>query len=200
MSRPWVKALNSNLTSNMGQTVPEPNLEIHFRFLLSWLKSPKSSSSLTTKQLPEIEGFTAETIDWLHREGFVSKVSRRRGLFVSPGRKREKVLTAQEVKRAEKALKNRSRLKPSTIRFYESILGRSCASDAYKITLNSLPIMLESIYGVPDRVTATEFAILHDLPTTVIKAWFRDLIETDKAEVIVVRGRRLLIPRRRPRH
>lgn len=178
----------------MGQEVPQSTANIHLCFLISWLSATKSLKGWAVDKLSAIEGYSSESIQWLEKKGYVKRDSRGRGITSHTGPRRSRTYTQEEKDRAIKGLSRGKNLKPSTARFYRSILSEPTQRDVFRINLNCLTYVFESMYGIPNRVTATEFAQTHSLPSAQVKAWFRDLIEADRAEIIVIRGKRVLIP------
>lgn len=172
----------------MGQcsTLSETSLTL----LLSWVRSAVRST-LTASQIDAMAGYTPRALSWLIENEFVLQLNRGIGPLAKPGPARRRAFSQLEIDRAHRAML-KGNLKPSTMRFYQSVLGIRQPSEYYKINLIALPVLFESLFGLPNMVTATEYASRHELPPPEVKAWFRDLIATDRAEIVTIRGRRLL--------
>jgi hypothetical protein len=161
--------------------------------LLEWVRSPLADSTLNANQIGKFNGYTPCALNWLVENEYVVRFHRGGGMF-RPGPRRTKVATYPELIRARLGLKNPN-LKPGTIRYYNSVLGIRQPEYLFRVNAKGLPAMFEGIFGLPHRVNATTFAKTHQLPTVRVKEWFRDLVKSDRASIIVVRGKRLIVCR-----
>ncbi|MCP9851021.1 hypothetical protein [Cyanobium sp. Morenito 9A2] len=112
------------------------------------------------------------------------------------GRKRTKSYSDQEIRRAETYF-DRSFLygyeDRGTVKRYRSVLGEERPRHTYvQVNVEKLYHLLEAKYGLPEGITATEFARLNNLPTSVVKQWARQLMEDKRLVLKMVRGRRIL--------
>jgi len=161
--------------------------------LLEWVRSPLANSTLNTNQIGKLKGYTPDALSWLVENEFVVRLHRGEGVF-RPGPRRTKIATYPELIRAKVAL-GKPNLKPSTIRYYNSVLGIRQPEDLFRVNAKGLPIMFENVFGLPNRVNATEFACTYGLPTAKVKEWFRDLVGSGRASTVAVRGKRVIICR-----
>jgi hypothetical protein len=161
--------------------------------LLEWVRSPLADSTLNINQIGKLKGYTPSALNWLVENEYVVKFHRGGGMF-RPGPRRTKMATYPELIRARLGLK-KPNLKPSTIRYYNSVLGIRYPEDLFKVNAKGLPAMFEGIFGLPNRVNATEFACTYSLPTAKVKEWFRDLVKSGRASIIAVRGKRMIVCR-----
>ena len=181
----------------MGQDSPkikEVSL-VPLVLLLEWARSPLVCSPVNINQVSKFKEYTPESLGWLVENEFVTRFYRGVGVTKGPGPRRTKIPTQAEIRRAKLAIGNPS-LKPSTNRFYKSVLGYGQSKELYKINPKGLPSMFEALFGLPNRVNATDFACTHGLPTVEVKKWFRNLIDSERASTIAVRGKRMIVPRR----
>jgi hypothetical protein len=178
----------------MGQGSPKEK-EAPLALLLEWLRSPLGNLPIDEHQVAELTGYSSDTLIWLVENEFVTRFYRGVGVTKGPGPRRTKIPTQAEITRAKLAIDNPS-LKPSTNRFYKSVLGYGQSKELYKINPKGLPSMFEALFGLPNRVNATDFACTHDLPTVEVKKWFRNLVDSERASIIAVRGKRIIVPRR----
>jgi hypothetical protein len=161
--------------------------------LLEWVRSPLVCSPVNINQVSKLKEYTPDSLSWLVENEFVVRFHRGEGVF-RPGPRRTKVATYPELIRAKLGLK-KPNLKPSTYRYYNSVLGIRQPEDLFRVNAKGLPVMFEYVFGLPNRVNATEFAKTHQLPTAKVKEWFRDLVRSGRASIIAVRGKRLIVCR-----
>ena len=180
----------------MGQDSPkiiEASL-VPLALLLEWVRSPLVCSPANINQVSKFKGYTPEALSWLVENEFVVRFHRGKGVLRGPGPPRTKIATQSELNRAKAALKNPN-LKPGTIRYYKSVLNIRQPEVLFRVNAKGLPVLFECVFGLPNRVNATEFAKTHQLPTTKVKEWFRDLVSSGRAMVIAVRGKRMIVCR-----
>lgn len=179
----------------MGQDSPkiiEASL-VPLALLLEWVRSPLANSTLNTNQIGKLKEYTPDSLSWLVENEFVVRFHRGEGVF-RPGPRRTKVATYPELIRAKLGLK-KANLKPSTCRYYNSVLGIRQPEVLFRVNAKGLPVMFEGVFGLPNRVNATEFANTHQLPTAKVKEWFRDLVNSERAIIVAVRGKRVIVCR-----
>lgn len=166
--------------------------KISLNFLLNWAQSGQVSGDFSLEDMGKIRNFDPDVIKWLIENEYIVKTNRKICHYYNSGPKRKKSYSKQDIKRAEKALSCPEKLKPSTLRYYRSVLGVWSHGQKYSINPKGLSSLLENKFGLPDRINATEFALKVGLPTKVIKAWFRDLIESGKVKYLIVNGKRIV--------
>lgn len=175
----------------MGQICPTNLERASLSFLLHWVRSPLADCTLDLSQIAGIDGYGPDRLTWLIENEYITRFHKGVGVSAGPGPKRKKVISAKEKERAKAALK-RSNLKPSTIRFYQSVLGIRQPEEYFRVNPKAMPSMLEAIFGLPNRVNATKFAKENGLPPSLAKAWFRDLIGCGRGRIVVVKGVRMI--------
>ena len=178
-------------------------------FLFDWLGSESFENPAYDEDLrncPELKRFYPDdwqdqetrqlrrlVIDWLKDARLIRFQDNER-----PGRRRQKDYSRQEWARADRAVNGwwSGLHEESTLRRYRSVLGEYRSSQRTRIYVVAATVfdLFEECFGLPNECNATDFARANNLPTALVKAWVKELVNGGRLVEKKVRGKRLLRP------
>lgn len=177
-------------------------------FLFDWLGSDSFKNPAPFRELskcPELARFRPSDyrdsgtvklrnmiLDWLSDASLLQYRENGR-----PGRPRQKEYSGRDRSRAFEAIGRgyyESQYKESTVRRYQLVLGERRGIPETKVYVVSEGVfqLFEECFGLPSECNATEFAQANNLPTTLVKAWVKELVKVGKLVEKKVQGKRLL--------
>ena len=176
-------------------------------FLFDWLGSSDFKNPASTRDLlncPELKRFRPEgpndwatarvqrlVLNWLRGESLMRFREGGR-----PGRRRTKDYGREEWVRANRVVNGNlfGLHAESTLKRYRTVLGEYSANPQVKVWTVPQAVfgLFEECFGLPNDCSATDFALMNNLPTTLVKAWVRELLVEGRVVEKKVQGKRLL--------
>ena len=178
-------------------------------FFFDWLGSENFQNPAYDEDLrtcPELKRFYSDDwqdqetrrlrmliIDWLKAAGLIRFQESGR-----PGRRREKDYSREEWVRANRAVNGwwTGLHEESTLKRYRTVLGEYKSGSRTRLYVVTAAVfdLFEECFGLPSDCNATEFAQANNLPTTLVKAWAKELVKGGRLAEKKVQGKRLLHP------
>jgi hypothetical protein len=174
------------------------------QFLIDWLQQLGYSKGHTLETLKELSAYRQEIVDWLKENEYITRYVPGYGIGTCPGRpgKPSKRFSNEEIDEAQQRIKEMQEVAPkkrypeyaieNTISKYGKAANAKRTTYRYKLLKLGIFVALAHIYGLPHRVSPTDFANQYSLPKQIVKNWFSFLIDDERAKWISVRGKRLI--------